>query len=113
MGLGLIIALNWQIVVFGIAVASSESRPALLEGAGWNDPGSAVRFNQRFAKGTAERDLIAWLHDNRFAVDPHNKRAERLIESLPCNERVEINWSAPFGDTLKDASATVHEAGCL
>lgn len=113
LALGLLLALNWQWLVFVYAVTTSESRPALLDDADWDDPGSAAAFTRRFAKGTPERDLTVWLRANAFTVDLSNRQATRLVQSLPCNEEIEVIWNAPSDGILRDAGATVREAGCL
>jgi hypothetical protein len=112
LALGLI-AVNWQSIAFGIAVAFSESRPELLSDARWGNPKSAGRFNEQFAPGTPVIDLLAWLRTNDFAIDERNKHAERLVSALPCNERIEVVWEVNSSGALKAASANVKEAGCL
>jgi hypothetical protein len=112
LGIALIAALSWRTLMFGIAVASSETMPALLSDAEWDDPASTTQFNRRFGSGVAESELVAWLHANKFVVNARDRSAERVVQSLPCNERVEVQWTA-LGGRLKDANATVYEAGCL
>jgi hypothetical protein len=110
---GTIVALNWQWFSLTAAFVLAERRPALLVDAQWNDPTSAQRFSNRFRPGTSEGELLAWLETNEFTVDLGAGQAARLIHSLPCNERVEINWSKTSGDTIASAEARVYEAGCL
>ncbi|WP_333612572.1 hypothetical protein [Brevundimonas bullata] len=107
-----LVAFNFEALMLGAAVLLGDKRPALLRDARWDDPGSAKQFNQRFLAGAEEALLLEWLKNNRFAVDPASKRAERLVESLPCGEFVEVSWRAEEGKLL-DAAATVAEAGCL
>jgi len=83
-----------------------------LRDARWDEPDSAKQFNKRFVAGTEEALLVDWLQNNRFAVDQTQRRADRLVESLPCGELVEVSWQAREGKLL-DAAATVAEAGCL
>lgn len=91
----------------------AERRPALLRDAEWHDPASAHLFAERFPPGTAETELLAWLNDNRFAVDPRTRRATRDVGGFACNERIEVAWTADAGGRLARAAATVFEAGCL
>ena len=107
------LALNWQSILFGIAVASSETRPELLNDAGWGNPGSAKHFNERFGAGAPEGDLLSWLQANDFAIDERDKRAERRVRGLPCNEIIDVVWDVNAQGALKAAAATVKEAGCL
>ena len=107
-----LVAFNFEALMLGAAVLLGDKRPALLRDARWDDPGIAKQFNQRFLSGAEEALLLEWLKNNRFAVDPASKRAERLVESLPCGEFVEVSWRAEEGKLL-DAAATVAEAGCL
>ena len=107
-----LVVFNFEALMFGAAVLFGDKRPVLLRDARWDDPGSAKQFNQRFVAGAEEALLLEWLKNNRFAVDPASKRAERLVESLPCGEFVEVSWRAEEGKLL-DAAATVAEAGCL
>ncbi len=113
LAVALAVVLNWQGIPLGFAVASSESRPELLADANWGDAESANEFGERFASGSPERELLNWLHANRFTVDQQNKDAERLIKGLPCNELIEITWSANSGESLTASTAIVTEAGCL
>jgi len=108
---GALVALNWQGLALSLAIISAEHRPALLNDARWNDPASAHLFAARFRHGTQEKDLLEWLAANKFTVD-RTGLATRRIQSLPCNESVEVTWSKA-GDTIVDAEARVSEAGCL
>lgn len=107
-----IVVFNFEALMLGAAVLLGDKRPALLRDARWDDPDSAKQFSQRFVAGTDEALLVDWLITNRFAVDRAQKRADRLIESLPCGEFVAVSWQARSGK-LVDAAATVTEAGCL
>ena len=98
-----------QKLFFASAVASSESRPALLLGADWEVP--VPEFRKRFAVGTSEAELLRWLSENGFEQDGSN-RANRRIRGFPCNEMIEVSWSASNG-VIRESSAVVHEAGCL
>jgi hypothetical protein len=109
----LVVAMNWQGILFGLAVASSETRPVLLSDARWDEPGSARQFNSRFAAGTPERDLLAWLRANDFTVNEQSKRADRRIKAVVCNERIRVTWNTGPSDSLTAASALVREGGCL
>lgn len=104
---------NRDRLLFAAAVSSSEARPGLLAEAKWNRPDSATAFRQKFHAGVAERALIGWLRENRFTLDPASRSATRRIESLPCNERIDIGWSVDTHGKLATADATVAEAGCL
>lgn len=110
-GLALVV-FNFDALMLGAAILFGDKRPALLRDARWDEPDSAKQFNQRFVAGTEEALLVDWLQDNRFAVDQTQGRADRLIESLPCGEFVDVSWQAREGKLL-DAVATVTEAGCL
>ena len=108
----LLAAWNWQGILLGLAVASAEKRPALLDDADWEKPASARQFNARFVSGAPESALLDWLSANRFEVHRKDGRAERRVRSLPCNERIEISWTAK-AKRLTAVSAMVREAGCL
>lgn len=110
---GLVAAVQWHSIAFGVAAGSSESRPELLSEAEWGKPDSAVHFSERFAAGTPESKLLEWLRANSFAVDERDTRAERRVRALPCNELIEVDWDASAHGTLKAARATVTETGCL
>jgi hypothetical protein len=107
-----LVAFNLDALILGAAVLFGDKRPALLRDARWDEPDSAKQFNKRFVAGTEEALLVDWLQNNRFAVDQTQRRADRLVESLPCGELVEVSWQAREGKLL-DAAATVAEAGCL
>ncbi|MFC5372380.1 hypothetical protein ACFPIF_07455 [Brevundimonas faecalis] len=111
-GVATLVAFNFDALMIGAGSLLGDKRPVLLREARWADPASAEQFNQRFVAGTREALLVDWLQDNRFAVDPASKRAHRLVESLPCNEFVQVSWQAREGKLL-GAAATVTEAGCL
>lgn len=111
--LGAVVALNWQGIALGVAVHFAERRPALLADAEWNQPVTARSFLSRFQPGTSEAELLEWLNSNDFSVDRDSGRADRLIRSLPCNERVEVRWSSAPGDAIASAEARISEAGCL
>ena len=106
------VVFNFEALMLGAAVWFGDKRPALLRDARWDDPGSAKQFNRRFSAGADEAVLLDWLQNNRFDVDQAHKRADRLVESLPCGEFVEVSWRAGEGK-LVGAAATVTEAGCL
>lgn len=106
-------ALNWQGILLGFAAALSEARPALLSDARWGKPGSAHKFNSRFAAGTPETDLVAWLRANDFTVQEQSRTAERLVKGLPCNEWIQVTWSAGASKSLNGATASIRDGGCL
>ncbi len=105
----LIAGLFWQNLMFAGAVASSESRPALLRDAEWGSP--IPSFRERFSGGTSEAELLSWLSENGFTLDGTNG-ASRRIRGMPCNELVEVSWVAVDG-IIRESSAVVREAGCL
>jgi hypothetical protein len=105
-----LVALTWDRLALGVAMALSESRPALLRDAEWGKPAPA--FHQLFKDGTPEADLLHWLDANHFEIDGRVPSASRRIRSLPCNERVRVSWAATNG-TIRDSRAVVSEAGCL
>lgn len=109
LGALLVAGFLWQNLFFASAVASSESRPALLRDAKWGTPVSS--FRQRFGNGTPEDDLVRWLSENDIELDGTN-RASRRVRSLPCNELIEISWAATDG-VIRESNAVVREAGCV
>jgi hypothetical protein len=104
---------NREGLLFASAVASSESRPALLDDAEWNRPETARAFGREFTRGTPEPALLRWLQANAFVIDPAARTARRRIKGLPCNEMIDIAWSVGSAGRIEAASATVREAGCL
>jgi hypothetical protein len=106
----LLVALNWNGSAFSAAGAGPERRPALLSDAEWGQPAPA--FGTRFAPGTSEAELLRWLDDNRFEIHEAARRAYLRLPSLPCNERIDVSWTASNG-ALGESSAIVSEAGCL
>lgn len=111
--LTLVAAANWQSLSLGLAVARSETRPALLRNAKWNEPDSAREFQARFTPGSPEARLRAWLLANDFEIDDANRRASKRIRATPCNEHVAIEWTRGNDATIGNARATVSESGCL
>ncbi|MFT4253441.1 MAG: hypothetical protein QM608_13235 [Caulobacter sp.] len=109
----LFLLVNWQTVYLVFAVIFSDKRPALLRDADWDDPASAVRFRARFAAGTPEQALVAWLEKSRFVVDARARKAQRPVEGLPCNENITVRWSADGQARLTRADAVVHQIACL
>ena len=97
----LIAGLYWQNFIFASAVASSESRPALLRDAEWGSP--VPSFRERFSGGTSEAELLNWLSENGFTLDATNG-ASRRIRGMPCNELVEVSWTTVEG-IIRDSSA--------
>ena len=108
-----VVYVSRQGVGSGIAMSAFDGRPELLSDAEWGKSGSARRFEQRFSPGSREADLLAWLEGNHFAVDRRSGRANRRVESLPCNERIEVAWAANPAGRIARATALVSEAGCL
>lgn len=108
-----IVALNWNTFRFVLAIAFAEQRPALLDDARWDDKTSAQKFLDRFQPGINEKELIEWLTINQFEIDLETHSATRLIQSLPCNELVEIKWEIRQISLLESAQVLVSEAGCL
>lgn len=104
----MVASLFGQKLIFASAVASSESRPALLRDAEWGKPSPSFRV--RFSGGTPETKLQEWLAANHFVVSKNS--ATRRIERLPCNEQIAVTWSAAKG-IIQESSAVVTEAGCL
>lgn len=105
----LIAGLFWQNLMFAGAVGSSESRPTLLRDAEWGTP--APSFRERFSDGTNVADLLKWLSESGFTLDGNNAASLR-IRGMPCNESVEVSWTAEDG-IIRESSAVVREAGCL
>jgi len=99
----------WQNLIFASAVATSEYRPALLRDAVWGEPVSS--FRERFNSGTPEAELLLWLAETGFKI-ASNGSAYRRLRGLPCNELVEVSWTAVDGE-IRDSSAVVLKAGCL
>ena len=111
--IGVFAAANFQGLMLAIAISRSEQRPALLSDIReWDKPEGATAFRARFHAGVPEAELLAWLRENRFLIDRRARHAEYRIKGLPCNELARVIWSAN-GGTLRDAQATLSEAGCL
>lgn len=102
-------AVFWNNIIFAIAVTSSESRPQLLRDADWGTPDPS--FQKRFSPGTSETELLRWLSENGFELDD-TSGASRRIQGLPCNEMIDVSWTAIDG-TISESSAVVREEGCL
>jgi hypothetical protein len=111
--LGTAVALNWETLALRVSFLTAERRPALLSDAKWKNPASALMFSSRFANGVHENELIDWLESNNFTVDRKAGRASRLVQSLPCNEAIEVTWSRQPDGTIAGTEALVSEAGCL
>jgi hypothetical protein len=107
-----LIALYWQEILLSLAMSTAESRPSLLVNARWNDAESPPAFRSTFPSGKPEQELLDWLKANEFEVHAERGMAQRTIRSLPCNERVVVNWRSA-GGRLSETKATVREAGCL
>jgi hypothetical protein len=104
---------NWRTLLLIVAVLGSEHRPALLKDAAWDEPASAARFHGRFHAGTSERDLLAWLEKNRFAVNVRERTAGRQVNGLPCVEDIKVNWSVDAERRLVRTNAVVSQVACL
>lgn len=109
----ILVALNFETIIWASAVVLAEKRPSLLRDAKWSDPTSAQLFQDEFKAGTDEANLLEWLERNRFDIDRSRRRADRLVEGLPCNERVAVTWAADSQSRLQESRAIVTEAGCL
>jgi hypothetical protein len=109
----IVISANLNRLKLAIAFATAERRPELLSDARLQAPASAVKFVRRFGRGARERDLVSWLGTSKFQLDRPNGHARRLVRSLPCNEDIEIDWTADVRGRLSSATAKVSEAGCL
>lgn len=108
----LVLALNWERLALGVAAATAEHRPSLLEDAQWNQPQSASAFRHRFGDGSSEADLLQWLYANHFKIDRGAGLAARLVNGFPCAERIDVNWTATNG-TIRRSNAVISEGGCL
>ncbi len=106
-------AVNWERTALFFAMVLAERRPALLRDAAWNDPASAGAFNERFPPGTPEGLLIAWLEENNFTINRPMGHAGRLIQGFPCNESIQVDWTAAVAGKIDRAEVRVSEAGCL
>lgn len=109
----ILIATNWPTIALTSAVASSERRPPLLSDASWNDPASAKRFYDRFGNNPSDDDLVSWLEQNGFVIDRDAHIARKRVQSLPCNENIEVAWSLSETGTLAELNAIISEGGCL
>lgn len=109
----ILVALNFETVIWASAVLLAEKRPSLLRDAKWNDPASARLFQGELSAGAEEADLLEWLEQNRFDIDRLGRRADRLVGGFPCNERVAVTWAADSRSRLQGSNAIVTEAGCL
>lgn len=105
----LIAGLFWQNLLFAIAVLSSDTRPTLLRDAKLEAPVSA--FSNRFRQGVSEAKLLKWLAESNFKIEGTGS-AQLLIQSLPCNETVEVSWTTVDG-IIRESSAIVTQDGCL
>jgi hypothetical protein len=112
LALVLAVAVAWQRLALGVAVASSDTRPSLLRDAQWGKPETAAAFGKRFGHGTSEADLVQWLEANRFEVDRRAHHASLKLRGVPCAEDVAVSWTA-IGGTIDTSRAIVSEAGCL
>ena len=108
----LVLALNWEGLALGLAAATAEHRPSLLDDAQWNQPQSASAFRHRFGNRSSEVDLLQWLSANHFKIDRGAGRAGRVVNGVPCTERIGVTWTATNG-TISQSNAVVSEAGCL
>jgi hypothetical protein len=113
LGIGIVAAMNLRGILLGAAMLSDDSRPALLTNARWNDPASAHKFNSTFSPGTSVDELIGWLKQNGFTLTSGKGHAERQLKSLPCNERLVVEWQSDNQSRIVVASAAVSESGCL
>ena len=109
----IVILANWNTLGLMLEFATAERRPELLSDAQWRAPASAMKFEQRFGHSAQERDLVSWLRTSNFQIDQPHGHARRLVKSLPCNEDIEVNWTADGQGRLGAATAEVSEAGCL
>jgi hypothetical protein len=103
------VAVFWQHLLFAVALAFAESRPTLLKDADIDQPSSS--FNERFGRGSSEKDLVRWLTDNDFELGATGS-ASRTVRSLPCNETIEVSWTSD-GGRIEDSRAIVSQDGCL
>ena len=78
----LLLALNWERLALGVAAATAEHRPSLLEDASWNQPESASAFRHRFGNGSSEADLLEWLSANHFEIDRGTRHADRMVHGV-------------------------------
>lgn len=108
-----LIAANWPKVTVTSAIVSSERRPALLNDASWNDPASAERFYGRFGNNPSDEELVSWLEQNGFNVDRDARIARKRVQSLPCNENIEVTWSLSATGSMTELGAIISEGGCL
>lgn len=109
----LIIALNFQSLMFGSAALISEQRPRLLYDADWGQPNSARQFQARFRPGTPEDELLEWLAQYNFPTDRATRTATHRVEGFPCNELIDVTWHVTNNAIITNAQAVVHEGGCL
>lgn len=109
----ILIAANWPSVAVTSAIASSERRPALLNEASWNDPASAERFYGRFGNNPSDEELVSWLEQNSFDIDRDARVARKHVQSLPCNEYIEVAWSLSETGSMTELNAIISESGCL
>lgn len=99
----------WPNLHFAVAVASSDSRPALLRNADRGTPVPA--FRERFSSGTSEKELLRWLAESNFELNGTGN-ATLIIHALPCNETVEVSWTS-VDKIIQRSSAVVRQDGCL
>jgi hypothetical protein len=102
---------NGNALALTLAILTAEPRPALLRDAS-NDPASAHAFERRFGPGSAEPELETWLRANKFSIDREG-HASRFLQSLPCNEAIDVAWTTGASHRIETSSVRVTEAGCL
>lgn len=108
----LLLALSSEPLALGLAAATAEHRPSLLDDAQWDQPVSALAFRHRFSNGSSEAELLRWLSANHFRIDPAMRHADRVVNGVPCAERIEVAWTAA-NRRISESRAVVSDAGCL
>jgi hypothetical protein len=94
------------------AVADSQ-RPDFMADIEWRKPDSDKLIKAKFKRGTAEDELLVALKAEDFNISAEAKRAERRLESLPCNEELTVEWTVDDSSRLLTVDGTASEAGCL
>lgn len=111
--LGILVAVFWTNINFGVAVLLAERRPELLRDAGWEDPASAQSFLARFPIGSPASELVKWLQANKFEFDKTESKASLYVRGFPCNEIINIAWSSDAAGNLTRREAFLPPGGCL
>jgi hypothetical protein len=94
-----------------IDAVTQDHRPALLGDAKPYLVGKSEAFRRRFARGTAEGELLAWLRYYRFEIRGAGFAEKEVYGGPLCREFLDVSWTAADGKIL--SAEAVVEHGCL